>query len=171
MKPSRHSGRTARAGLLILLASLAGGAAEIFWVALYSSFTPLAGMTVAREVTASLFPALAVGAWGAWLGVLVHMTLAVALGFAFAFVIWIPYARDRGVVTTVATSAAALAAIWAMNFFIVLPVMNPAFIMLMPLPVTFASKMLFALAMALTLAVAEIRGMAGRSKDAAQIAG
>ncbi len=41
-----------------------------------------------------------------------------------------------------------LAAVWTMNFFIVLPVLNPVFIVLMPYPATFASKMLFALAMA-----------------------
>lgn len=171
MKSGHRSGNTPRVWLLILLASLAGGAAEIFWVALYSSFTPLEGMVVAREVTASLFPAFAVGTSGAWLGILIHMVLAVALGYAFAFVIWMPFARQRGVVATLTVSALTLATVWTMNFFVVLPVLNPTFITLMPYPVTFASKMLFALSMALALSGAEIRRLVGRKKDTARIAG
>ena len=171
MKSGHRSGNTPRVWFLILLASLAGGTAEIFWVTLYSSFTPLEGMVVAREVTASLFPALAAGTAGAWLGILIHMVLAVALGYAFAFVIWMPFARGRGVVATLTVSALTLATVWTVNFFVVLPILNPTFITLMPYPVTFASKMLFALSMALALSGAEIRSLVGRNKDTARIAG
>ncbi|MHB8623265.1 MAG: hypothetical protein ACYC9J_08100 [Sulfuricaulis sp.] len=171
MKSDRRYGNTSYLWLLILLASIAGGAAEIFWVALYSFFTPLEGMTVAREVTASLFPALAGGTSGAWLGILIHMVLAVMLGYAFAFVIWLPFARGRGIVATLTVSALTLATVWTINFFVVLPVLNPTFITLMPYPVTFASKMLFALSMALALSNAEIRSLIGRQKDTARITG
>ena len=54
----------------VFLASLAGGIAEIIWVSLYAAFNPLALVSVAREVTASLLPRLAEGrgrrvAWAA----------------------------------------------------------------------------------------------------------
>ena len=147
---------------LVLIASLAGGLAEIIWVSLYAAFTPLAGATVAREVTASLFPALAAGASGAWLGIAIHMTLALALGYAFAYLIWQPLVRARGPLATLAVSALALATVWTLNFFVVLPALNPAFITLMPYSVTFASKMLFAVAMGVVLAGASRGAVAGK---------
>lgn len=160
MKPDFHRHRPTLLWQLILIASLAGGMAEIVWVSLYASFTSLTAATVAREVTASLLPAFAAGASGVWLGILIHMLLAVALGYAFAYVLWKPFARQRGLVATLAISVLTLATVWTMNFFVVLPVLNPAFITLMPYPVTFASKMLFALAMAVTLVWPELRRLA-----------
>jgi hypothetical protein len=41
--------------------------------------------------------------------------------------------------------------VWAVNFLVVLPVLNPAFIVLLPDSVTLFSKMLFGTAMALVL--------------------
>jgi hypothetical protein len=141
---------------LILIASLAGGLAEIIWVSLYATTASLTAANVAREVTASLLPAFAVGMTGIWLGIVIHMLLAILLGFAFAFVIWKPFARSRGIVATLVVSVLTLAAVWAINFFVVLPVLNPVFITLMPYSVTFASKMLFALAMAVTFSWSDL---------------
>ncbi len=150
-----------RLGLLILLAGVGGGLAEILWVMIYSAFTPVSGVVVAREVTASFFPALATGASGMWLGIVIHMALALALGYAFAYLIWKPLVRAHGPLATLAASALTLAAVWTVNFFVVLPALNPAFITLMPYSVTFASKMLFAVAMGGILA-----GVAGRETSA-----
>ena len=151
---------------LVLIASLAGGLAEIIWVSLYAAFTPLTAAAVAREVTASLLPAFAVGPTGVWLGILIHMLLAVALGYAFAYGLWKPFARPRGMVATLAVSVLTLATVWTMNFFVVLPVLNPVFITLMPYPVSFASKMLFALAMAVMLVWPELRPVQERKQPA-----
>ncbi len=158
MRPnSQDQDKAMPAGLLILLAGLSGGSAEALWIMIYSVFTPLSGSVVAREVTASLFPALAAGSSGVWLGIVIHMALAVALGFAFAYVIWKPLVRARGPLATLVVSALTLATVWTVNFFLVLPVLNPLFITLMPYPVTFASKMLFALALAGVLAGGDSR--------------
>jgi hypothetical protein len=48
----------------------------------------------------------------------------------------------------------ALGAIWGLNFFVVLPVVSPAFVHLLPYTVTLASKLMFAVA-----AVATLRSM------------
>jgi len=45
------------------------------------------------------------------------------------------------------TAAVSLTLVWAINFFVVLPVLNPAFITLMPFGITLASKVLFGIAM------------------------
>ena len=171
MKPDYHRYRPLPLWRLILLASLAGGMAEIVWVSLYAAFTSLTAATVAREVTASLLPAFAAGVTGVWLGILIHMLLAVALGYAFACVVWNPLVRPHGMVTTLAAAVLTLATVWTLNFFAVLPVLNPVFITLMPYPVTFASKMLFALAMAFTLVWPELRRLAHERARATQLAG
>lgn len=170
MKPDYRLHRSIPLWRLVLIASLAGGLAEIVWVSLYASFTPLAGATVAREVTASLLPAYAAGVTGVWLGMVIHMLLAVALGYAFAYVLWKPFARPHGMVATLAVSVSTLATVWTMNFFVVLPVLNPVFITLMPYPVTFASKMLFALAMAVTLVWPELRRLSHERTRATRLA-
>ena len=46
---------------------------------------------------------------------------------------------------------AALAAVWAINFFVILPVLSPAFVHLVPYSVSLMSKLLFGFAAAETL--------------------
>jgi hypothetical protein len=46
---------------------------------------------------------------------------------------------------------AALTAVWATNFFVILPALSPPFIALLPYPVSLISKLLFGLAAAETL--------------------
>ena len=152
---NRH--KTVHLGLLVLLAGAGGGLAEILWVMVYGAFTPVSGAVVAREVTASFFPALAAGSSGMWLGIGIHMALALVLGYAFAYLVWKPFVCSRGPLATLAVSVLMLATVWTVNFFVVLPALNPVFITLMPYSVTFASKMLFAVAMGGVLA-----GVAGR---------
>lgn len=135
----------------LLLAGLAGGVAEILWVALYGFFAQASGSEIARQVAASLWPSLASGALAVPTGVAIHLALSLALGAIFAAAIWLPFARQRGGVVTLASAVAALAGVWAMNFFIVLPALNPAFVTLMPYGVTLFSKLLFGIAMAWTL--------------------
>jgi len=60
--------------------------------------------------------------------------------------VWLPLARRLRPELTIVSATAALALVWAVNFFLVLPHVNPAFTMLMPYPVTFISKLLFGLA-------------------------
>ena len=133
-----------------LLAGLAGGLAEIAWVALYSSFTATSGLAVAREVTATVYPAAAAAPWSAWAGAGLHLVLSAALGIAFVLALWGGAARPGArAVWTCALSA--LVAIWALNFFVVLPAVNSTFITLMPLGATLTSKTLFGVAMAAVL--------------------
>ena len=136
---------------LILLAGLCGGVAEVLWVALYSSLTTLSAGEVARQVTASVFPAAANLAWAPVFGVVIHLALSLALGLAFAWLVWIPVIKHFGARGALSSAVAALIAVWAFNFLVVLPVLNPAFVTLMPLSATFISKMLFGVTMAAVL--------------------
>lgn len=130
-----------------LLAGLCGGVAEMLWVALYGALAPASGAEVARQVAASVFPAAANLPLAPQLGVAVHLLLSLALGVAFGAAIWAPFAKDRGAAVAVASAVSALAAVWAVNFLVILPVLNPAFVFLLPYEVTLTSKALFGLAM------------------------
>ena len=85
---------------------------------------------------------------GVLVGVTIHMALAVALGIAIAIGChalagrWLRGARVYVVVST------ALIGVWAFNFFLLLPLINSAFINLIPYPISFISKLIFGLAAA-----------------------
>ena len=130
-----------------VIAGAAGGLAEIAWVTLYAGVTGGNAAVLARGVTtaaglASLFPSLS-----AALGIALHMALAVALGIALAFA-WRGFSYRRQAVSPFPVALAALAGVWGVNFFVVLPVVSPAFVHLMPYSISLVSKMLFALAAA-----------------------
>jgi hypothetical protein len=130
----------------LLLAGLAGGIAEIIWIALYSQVATLSAADVSRQVVWSIAPALADSAFAPVLGIGIHLALSVLLAFAFGLLVWAPLARKFEPGLIVVACAAALVFVWAVNFFVVLPQLNPVFVSLMPYPITFFSKLLFGLA-------------------------
>jgi hypothetical protein len=131
--------------------------AEIAWVFAYGAFAGVSATDVAREVTASLVPDAAAWAAAPALGVAIHLGLSVAL--ACAFVAWLDRSlpRVRGTARLVAIAVGALAGVWAINFFIVLPLVNPRFVTLMPYAATLLSKALFGAAMGAVLACSAVR--------------
>src|SRR5664279_566995 len=69
----------------IILAGLAGAMAEVLWVTLFCTLTPLSGGEVLRQITASVFPALSASASAPVLGLVLHFALGVAVAYAFGF--------------------------------------------------------------------------------------
>jgi hypothetical protein len=132
-----------------VVAGLAGGLAEIAWISIYGVISGVSVDIVAQEITRSIAPHAS--SFSEWAGILIHLTLAVGLGVAVAFAIRVlllwygrVYAEFSLVIVTLAT-------IWAANFFLVLPYLNPRFVDLLPYSVTLASKLLFGLAAATVL--------------------
>ena len=158
VKSASHSNLPHRA---IVLAGLAGALAEVVFVGLFCALTPLSGGEVLRQIAATVVPALAGSALAPVLGLLLHFALGVVVAYAFGFAIWHTFARRSGGRTTMAMALFALAGIWAVNFFAVLPAVNAGFVGLMPYGVTFASKLLFGIAMATTL---NASGLVSRSR-------
>ena len=134
----------------VLLAGIAGGLAEIAWVSSYAALGPVSSAQVAREVTSTVLGSGA-GALAPALGILIHMVLAIAVAAGFAALLWRHVERRFGGAGVMVASLATLLAIWTVNFYVVLPAINPAFVALMPLSVTLMSKALFGLAMGLAL--------------------
>lgn len=140
----------------ILLAGFCGGMVEIAWVAIYSSMTQVSGAEVARQITASVFPFLAHSPWALPLGLAVHLALSLLLGCIFGVAVWVPFAHRLQFSQLMLAAAAALVAVWALNFFVILPVLNPAFVTLMPYGVTLFSKLAFGAAMGWVLQGADV---------------
>jgi hypothetical protein len=128
-----------------VVAGLAGGLAEVACISLYAALTSSDAAVVARGVTETIrvtssAPVLA--------GISIHMALAALLGIAVAFALRplrLAGARLFG------ATLWALAAVWAVNFLVVLPALNPAFVEIVPLAVSFVSKLAFGLAAATCL--------------------
>jgi hypothetical protein len=130
------------------LAGLAGGLAEVGWIALYSTVTGAPAEAVARGVVRSVFPALAASSASVWLGVAIHLAIALALGLGLALAIRLLLQRDEAGYSEYGLVIPILAAVWAVNFLIALPYINPEFVGLLPYSVTLLSKLLFGLSAA-----------------------
>jgi len=135
---------TVRVGVV---AGVAGGLAEIAWVMLYSGLSGAA--VVARGVAAVAgVNAVMPDTSPVMLGIGVHMMLAEMLGVGLCFAWQALSARRCGSTNPYAFMLSALAGVWAINFFVVLPVVSPAFVHLVPYAVSLMSKLLFGAAAA-----------------------
>lgn len=132
---------------LIMLAGMAGGLAEMVWIGVYSTVTHTAGADILRQITATLFPAWTHPALAPVLGVGIHLALSLVLAFLCYEMCIKPVARRYGSAAILLGSMMVLAMVWAINFLVILPVINPAFVTLLPFLVTLVSKMLFGIAM------------------------
>jgi hypothetical protein len=143
----------------ILLASFYGGTAEVIWIALYCLLTGQSAAEVAREVTLTLVPGGVGGAAGVAAGLAIHFALSVILAMVYVQLVWRPFAWRLNKATAMITGAAALSLVWALNFLVVLPAVNPGFAALFPYGVSLVSKILFGLAMAGALHAGQGRGI------------
>jgi hypothetical protein len=130
-----------------LLIGLAGGLAEIVVVWSYSALTGGDAAMVARHVAS----AVGLGGGSAAAGVGVHMGLAIALGIALSAGLQILGGRRTPNGTVFSFMVGSLAAVWGINYFVVLPAVSPGFVHLLPYAVSLASKLAFGFAAAATL--------------------
>lgn len=136
----------------VLSAGLAGGMAEVLLVAGYGVFGMVSAGEVAREVTASFAQGAAGWRGAAALGVVIHLALSVAVAYAFVAALGRFTSGRRSIARQIAIGVAALVGVWALNFLVVLPAVNPSFVALMPYAATLLSKALFGAVMATVLA-------------------
>ncbi|MDH3234568.1 MAG: hypothetical protein OEQ29_13700 [Alphaproteobacteria bacterium] len=83
-----------------------------------------------------------------WLGIGSHLGLAVLIGIGLTTIIRSRWCRLPSASAEAFAVVGLLVAIWGFNFFILLPVANPAFVQIMPYEITFLSKVLFGVAAA-----------------------
>ena len=150
---------------LIMIAGLAGGLSEIFWIGIYSAMTHTGGLEISRMITATVVPALADLSLAPLLGVVIHLVLSVLLAFLCYTVFIEPASRRFGPTLILPGSMIVLAGVWAINFLVILPVINPAFVTLLPFLVTLLSKMLFGWAMGSVISRDLRNSMTGSFQD------
>jgi hypothetical protein len=130
-----------------VIAGAAGGLAEIMWVTLYAGATGADPAMLARGVTTAAGVSAVLPITSLTLGVAIHMTLAVTLGIILT-VVWQTLTLRWPAAKPFPFMITALLGVWAINFFLVLPMVSPAFVHLLPYPVSLISKVLFGLAAA-----------------------
>ena len=134
-------------GFTIILAGLAGGMIEIGWISIYSSLSSVSATNIAQQISATIIPYTVNSYYAPMLGLFIHIALSLILATFFSVIILKPTVRRYGTLGVMLSSFMTLGSVWAINFFIVLPILNPSFISLMPYIVTLISKLLFGAAM------------------------
>jgi hypothetical protein len=137
-----------------VIAGLAGGLAEVAWISIYGAISGVSVDIVAEEITRSIAPHASSSS--VWVGILIHLTLAVSLGVAVAFAIRLLLLGYGRVYAEFSLVILTLATVWGVNFLLVLPYLNPRFVDL-PYSVTLASKLLFGLVAATIFRIKRMR--------------
>ena len=141
-----HLMQTVRYGVLL---GIVGGIAEIIWIAFYGLFAGGSAVAVARAVSSTVstaLPGVSFEVAPVAYRIVIHMALAIGLGVALVFAWRVLTEQRQHRVNEYAFMVAALATVWAFNFFILLPLIDPAFVALMPYPASLLSKLLFGVA-------------------------
>lgn len=143
--------QTAKYGIAL---GVAGGFAEIIWIAAYGSLAGSDTTEVARAITSTVgraLPGISLASAPFIYGIVIHMLAAVGMGIALVLVWQGLTTRGRTRFNVYTFMVGALALIWVFNFFVVLPLISPAFVEIVPYPASFVSKLLFGLAGAIML--------------------
>ena len=143
LQHSRHSSRD------FIAAGLAGSMAEVFWISLFCAMTGGSAIGILRQITATVLAGSADADWAPAAGIAIHFVLGVLIAAAFGVVVRDGLLRRAGWAVHFAAALAVLSMIWAVNFFVLLPALNPSFVTIVPLWASFVSKLLFGVAMAL----------------------
>lgn len=152
--------RILQAGFFV---GLAGGSAEIAVVWFYSALTGGDAAMVARHIASTV----GLDGSSATAGLAIHMGLAVALGIALSTAVQMLAGlliRDGAIFCFM---VGILAAVWAANYFVILPVISPAFVHLLPYAVTLTSKLTFGFAAVMALNVLKARSAIAENLDLA----
>jgi hypothetical protein len=134
-----------------IAAGAAGGVAEIIWIFVYASATGADAASVARGVTTATGVNFLLQGSSAGFGIAIHLILAVILGIVLTFSWTAISQRWPNHLNPYAVMPVALTAVWAINFLIVLPLVDPNFVQIVPYPVSLISKLLFGVAAAVAL--------------------
>lgn len=134
--------------LQAVMTGLAGGLAEVFWILMLGLSGQVHVEDITRAVALTLLPdstpvsLLATAALG------IHFGLSVLIGIAFVALT----RRLQGTRDLLIAGLTVLMLVWAVNFFLLLPLLGSPLPAVLPLSLSFVSKALFALAMVPTLA-------------------
>ena len=131
----------------VCIAGVAAGMAEIVWITTYTSITQQSSLYIAEQISYTI-TGQGLG-FAALYGIGVHIILSILL--TFVIVLWVIKVYPslfKSKSWLIATMCLILSGVWFINFFIILPWLNPAFVNIVPYSMRFISKNLFALTLA-----------------------
>ena len=135
-----------------IVAGLIGGLVEFGWVTLYADITGEDPHQFAPGiVSATSVRALLPGRPPSLPSVIVNLSFAVVLGIVLTFAWRAIRASRPGLTNPLPFTLAALAVVWVINFFVVLPIIRPEFVHLVPYGVSLTSSLLFGATVAAVL--------------------
>lgn len=136
----------------LVIAGLLGGLTEVIWVGLYSTVQPLSLSGLGSAITATVITAGDTLPQSHLLGLGINMLLSVGLALGFGYILWPMISRlAQHKLNPIPITVITLAIVWKVNFFLLLPVWNPAFISMLPPEISLMSKLLFGVAMGAVL--------------------
>ncbi len=136
-------------------AGIVGGLAEVAFMGVYCFVAGINAAEILRLITFTFFDVgVAFGANGHWAGLLIHFGLSLAIGLCFGLFARIAFGDDFSYFRALVWGVMALAAIWAMNFYILLPMYNGVFVMFVRPEAAFFSKLSFGVTLALSMRLA-----------------
>ena len=135
----------------LFIAGLCGGLAEVLWIGAYCLIYDIHLSMIGTAISATVFPGSELSSYAPYAGLGIHLVLSIALALGFGTIAWPYIGTVLGNTGTMILSIATLALVWKVNFYLVLPVLNPDFINMFPIGITLISKLIFGTAMGLTL--------------------
>ena len=139
------------------LAGLVGGVAEIVWISIAHVFGGTSPVGVARAIAGTLGHSSTSATSTALMGASIHLALAGLLG-GVMYMVWIRLMKpSKSRVSIMVFSIATLKAVWAINFYLVLPNLDPGFIVKVPVVNGLISKLSFAVAFCASIRAIELR--------------
>ncbi len=131
--------------LILIMSGLLGGLAEIIWMYIYHLNTN----TGLKEISYEIVRTLHISSINPYSGLIIHLSLSVLIGVAYGKIIFEKLCK-RNVLLGVLSSLLILCSIWLCTFKLILPVINPDMANIVPESISFISKMLFGIFMALS---------------------
>ena len=134
----------------IFIAGMAGGMAEILWFVMIGLLLSLNVQDVATGITSSVIPDLSHAGYAAPMGIIIHLLLSVILAAIYLFTLGRWSVSRFKLTGQLITGATALVLVWAVNYYLILPILNPSFIEATTYSLSLLSKVLFGISMVLT---------------------
>ncbi len=130
---------------LFLTAGLLGGLAEIAWMYAYNLNNTIGLKEISREISATLH----ISSSNYAIGLIIHLSLSLLIGLGYGKIILEKYCKNN-LGAILMSSLLVLAVIWVSTFKLILPILNNDMANIVPMHISFISKMLFGLFMALS---------------------
>lgn len=131
--------------LIFAVSGLLGGFAEIAWMYMYNLNSTLKLSEIGQEIATTIHSSLS----NPYMGLIIHLTLSALIGVAYGKLIVEKFCKNNFRLIML-SSLFILASIWVCTFKLILPIINADMAAIVPQPISFISKMMFGVLMAIS---------------------